>query len=286
MSPTNITAQARAYPARCDLRRELNQIWKENFKQFCDESGNTFWGWSPDHITVTYPSYVLHDPPCFMLRSIFDELVEHEKRFGKLSGIADEDRELSAANVLRDGAWPACESCHLPFVTMFNGHQGFGAWVCRIEHGDALCEACWLTERYGGDHEKMIEHVLRVDMVTPVIRQSIAVDLRRHAPRMGDRGWGAWEVIYSHSRTWWHSPGLRELLRLHRVSLTTAAGVIVRMISEMVADRKSKEKEIAHRRAATRQAWESAHRAAWIEEQRDPNALANARPAAIGGVRY
>jgi hypothetical protein len=160
-------------------------------------------------------------------REIFDRLVDHERRFGRLSRLADDDRVTSGADLLEDNSWPFCGDCLLPLESMLNGHAGLGYWVSRIADGESLCGACWLAGHYGNDHDRMIDHVLRYDLPDRLMLAFARADAyRRRKPQ---------DSIDALCRSYWRSPGLFELLRLHRVSMATAAAVVSRMAKALVA---------------------------------------------------
>jgi hypothetical protein len=283
MSSINIPPSPRAHPRRHDLRAEINQVANYNLRAYYGIEGLSL---SRHSIQVRHPGYIDFDtfhamspkeqrsvrdpysPGVTMYRERFDALVAHEKQFGKLSGMADDDRELAGVNVRRDGAWPACRDCGLPFVTMLNGHQGYGVWVCRIEDGDPLCECCWLAETYSGDRQ-MIEHVLRWDFGGKAMRLSVRADLRRYND--------VEQVFRRNVSAYWQSPGLFELLRLHRVSLTASAGVILHMLESLIAEIRLDER--VRREATITRKLEREKQMAplWLEEQRNPNTLTTAR---------
>lgn len=225
MSIDNLPDSQRAY--RNDLRGEINAIANCNLTSFQGVEGLSL---HPSNLLVRPPNYN-EDPyqRCFIPREVFDDLVQHEKRFGRVSRMATEDRAVSGVDLLRDNSWPFCRDCLLPFVTLLNGHHRTGYWVSRIEDGAELCESCWLTEHFAGDHVQMIEHVLRCDIGDD--SRLIRVYLRR--------GFDAEAIIFQTTEGYWRSPGLFELLRLHRVSLTECAGVILRMIKALIAEVKA-----------------------------------------------
>ena len=170
---------------------------------------------------------------CLMPRAVFDDLTDHEKRFGRVSGVAEDDRLRSGVDLLQDNSWPFCAGCSLPFVTMLNGEPGQGVWVQRIEDGGPLCECCWLAEHYAGDRRKMIEHVLAHDMGDD--SRLIRVEIHRGRDLA---------IITEHlERSAWTSPGLRELIRLHRVSLSECAEVLARTLRDLVRKVKADERE-------------------------------------------
>jgi hypothetical protein len=239
MRTESLNQDARAY-WRNDLRGEMNFIVNYNL---CRHYGIEGLSLSPVVISVRRPNYDEDkDPyePCFITRERFDELVEHEKRFGRVSRIAEDDRQISGVDLRRDNSWPFCRDCLLPFTTMLQGDIGTrGCWVTRIEAGAELCECCWLAAHYCGDREAMIQHVLDQDMGDD--RRLIRAELRRGFDRAA--------IIYRHSRDFWTSPGLRELIRLHRVSLTECAGVILRILRTLITEVKADERERNSRRA-------------------------------------
>ena len=237
MSVESLTQGERAH-WRNDLRAELNAVANYNLHNYYGIEGPSL---GLHVIYVNPPGYVSKEdyfkmspkecrtvrdpyrPGPAIARERFDELVEHEGHFGRRSSLTEHDRQLSGVELLKDYSWPRCHSCALPFTTMLQGDVGERAfWVNRIEDGDELCECCWLAEHYGGDRERMIEHVLRCDYGGEVMRQSIRVALRR--------GWDDDTIFYQNVRDYWMSPGLFELLRLHRVSMSESAGVILSML--------------------------------------------------------
>jgi hypothetical protein len=254
MRTETLTPNPRAY--RNDLRSELNAIANYNLTRFQGVEGLSL---SPHVIYVREPGYVSkgdyflmspkerqtvrdpYRPGPALERQRFDELVEHERRFGRISRIADGDRQVSGVDLLADNSWPFCRDCLLPFVTMLNGHARLGCWVCRIEDRDELCESCRLTEAYAGNRTRMIEHVLRDDFGGDVMRQSVRVGLRR--------GWDDDTLIFQNIRDYWQSPGLFELLRLHRVGMSESAGAILSMLETLIAEVKANERERNSRRA-------------------------------------
>lgn len=177
---------------------------------------------------------------CTMPWQVFEDLVDHERRFGRRSRLKEDDRQLSGVELLRDYSWPRCHGCSLVFATILQGDVGGrGYWVNRIEDGAYLCESCWLAEHYNGDCKAMIEHVLAHDIGDD--SRWIRVELRR--------GRGLDIVTVHIERSYWHSPGLRELIRLHRVSLADCADVIVRTVTDMVRKVRREEREPNSRRA-------------------------------------
>ncbi len=248
MSVESLTQGERAH-WRNDLRTELNAIANQNLYRYQGIEGLTL-GLHVIHVEA--PGYVDRDeyarlspkerravrdpyrPGPAMSRQRFDELVEHERRFGRISRITDEDRQISGVDPLHDNSWPFCRDCLLPFVTMLNGHPRQGYWVCRTGDADEICECCWLEQRYAADRKRVIEHVLRYDYGGDVMRQSVRVGLRR--------GWDDDTVIYQNIRDYWQSPGLFELLRLHRVSLSESAGVILSMLETLIVEVKADER--------------------------------------------
>jgi hypothetical protein len=162
---------------------------------------------------------------CLMPREVFDDFVDHEKRFGRVSRIAEDDRQISGVDLRRDNSWPFCRDCLLPFTTMLQGDIGArGCWVTRIEDGAELCECCWLAEHYAGDRSAMIAHVLACDIGDD--KRLIRVELRRRRDRDC--------IIERLAPSYWRSMGLRELVRLHRVSLAESAETITRMLKDLV----------------------------------------------------
>ncbi|HXN85590.1 MAG TPA: hypothetical protein VN867_05940 [Candidatus Binataceae bacterium] len=260
MSPSKLTQERVPY-WRNDLRTELKTIAKCSLHNYYGIEGLSL-GLHVIHIDP--PGYVSKEdyfkmsskerstcrdpyrPGPAMERQRFDELVEHECRFGRISRMADEDRQVSGVDLLGDNSWPFCRDCLLPFATMLNGHPRLGYWVNRIEDADELCEACWLTQHYAGDRQKMIQHVLAQDFGGAVMRQSVRVGLRR--------GWGDDTLIYQNVRDYWMSPGLFELLRLHRVSMSESAGVILSMLETLIAEVRVDERERKQQRDARRAA--------------------------------
>lgn len=243
MSIGNLTENARAY--RNDLRGELNAIYNSNRTVYQGREAEGPIVLPGSDIGVRLPEEAqcrLNALSCRMPWQVFDDLVEHDRCFGRISRIADENRVLSGVDHLRDNSWPFCRDCRLPFVTMLNGHPRHGYWVCRIEDGEELCEACWLAEHYGGDRARMIEHVIASDMGDD--SRWIRAQMRREhwepTPGMegtaGARHWTDYvgTAVMHIERSYWQSPGLRELIRLHRVSLVECAETIVRMIKELV----------------------------------------------------
>ena len=215
MRTETLTLNPRAY--RNDLRAELNTVANRNL----------------DRVNGLGLILGLHAIGvgladgwrCLMPREVFDDLVDHEKRFGRASGIAEDDRCASGVELWRDNSWPFCRECLLPFTTMLQGDAGGrGCWVNRIEDGAELCECCALAENYAGDRKQMISHVLRCDMGDD--SRLVRVELRRGRDRDG--------IIERLQRSYWRSPGLRELIRLHRVSLSDCAEVIARMLKDLV----------------------------------------------------
>ncbi len=241
MSAISLNDSLRAY--RNDLRGELNALANRNLVRL-----NGIGDLTIDPLVIGVP--LADGWHCLMPRSVFNDLVDHERRFGRISRIADEDRVLSGIDLLHDNSWPFCRDCLLPFVTMLNGHPGCGDWVNRIEDGAELCECCWLAEHYAGDRRKMIEHALRCDVGDD--SRLVRVELRRGRDRDG--------IIERLQRSYWRSPGLRELLRLHRVSMAESAGVILRMLEALIVEVKAKEGERNSRA-------EAARRAIWRDER-------------------
>jgi hypothetical protein len=176
-------------------------------------------------------------------RDVFDALVEHERRFGRTSRIAEADRVFSGVSMLNDASWPFCSECLLPFATLLNGHAGIGVWVERIEDSSPLCGSCWLASEYHNDLDRMVEHTLSA--LNPLQRAVIAFQLRRKENRR--------DVTYFAMPTFCRAPGLFELLRLHRVSLIKAAVVIVRHTLSLVDAVRSDEQSID--RFAARDSW-------------------------------
>jgi hypothetical protein len=234
MSPTNL-AENRVPYWRNDLRGELNAHYNaaRTVFQGLESYGPIVRDW--EDIFITIPDEAqrrLNSFGCRMPRGVFDDLVDHEKRFSRRSRIV-EDREISGVGLLHDNSWPFCRDCLLPFTTLLNGHAGHGCWVSRIEDDSPLCESCSLAEHYGGDHSQMIEHVLRSDMGDD--SRLIRVELRRGR---------CLDIITMHlERDSWHSRGLRELIRLHRVSLIECAEVIVRMVKDLVKRARCEDRE-------------------------------------------
>ena len=258
MSATNLSPNRVPY-WRNDLRAELNAIANDNLKRIQGLS------LSPHVIHVDPPGYVSREnyflmspkerrscrdpyrPGPAMERGRFDELVEHERHFGRISRLTENDRQLSGVELLKDYSWPRCHGCALPFTTILQGDVGErGYWVSRIEDGAELCEACWLTEHYAGDRQKMIQHVLAQDCGGAVMRVSIRIGLRR--------GWADDTLIFQNIRDYWNSPGLFELLRLHRVSMSESAGVILSMLETLIAEVKADERLRKQQRDARRAA--------------------------------
>jgi hypothetical protein len=264
MSPTNLSENRVPY-WRNNLRGELNAIANYNLGHYQGVEGLSL----GNVVSVHPPGYVSHEvygkmspkelrahrdpyrPGPAMERKRFDELVDHERRFGRISRTVEDDRHFSGVDVLHDNSWPFCSACLLPFVTMLNGHPGQGVWVQRIEDGDELCECCWLDEHYAGDRQKMIEHVL-YDLTGDALRCSVRLQIRR--------GWDDDTIFYQTVRTYWSAPGLFELLRLHRVSVSESAGVILQILEAMIAKAKADERERKSRA-------EAARRAIWREER-------------------
>jgi hypothetical protein len=221
----SLTENARAY--RNDLRGEMNAIYNRNRVVYQGRESEGPIVRPGDDIFISLPGEAqrrLNSFGCRMPRHVFDDAVDQEKRFGRRSSIVADDREISGVGPLCDNSWPFCRDCLLPFTTLLNGHAGHGYWVSRIEDDSELCECCWLAEHYASDRAQMIEHVLRSD--TGDDARLIRVERRRGSDL---------DIITTHlERGSWHSPGLRELIRLHRVSLTECAEVIVRMVRDLV----------------------------------------------------
>jgi hypothetical protein len=266
MSPTNLSENRVPY-WRNDLRGELNAIANYNLHNYQGIEGLSL---SAHVIYVREPGYVSkgdyfnmtpkerrtvrdpYRPSPAISRRRFDELVDHEHRFRSISRTAEGDRQISGVDLLCDNSWPFCRECLLPFVTMLNGHARLGCWVCRIEDDDELCECCWLAEHYAGDRKRMIEHVLRCDFGGEVMRASVRIGLRR--------GWDDDTLVYQNIRDYWQSPGLFELLRLHRVSMSECAGAILSMLETLIAEVRVDER-------ARKQQSDARRDAIWREER-------------------
>jgi hypothetical protein len=110
---------------------------------------------------------------------------------------------------------------------MLNGYVGLGCWVSRIADGESSCGACWLAHHYGGDRVRMIEHVLRCDLADRLMTAFARAGRYRRLAMQ--------DAADELSRSYWRSPGLFELLRLHRISMFTAAAVILRLAKALVA---------------------------------------------------
>jgi hypothetical protein len=237
----NLTPNPRAY--RNDLRGELNRVYNHGRVVFQgrEAEGPIMRDWEDIGVELSEPARSkLSALYCRMPREVFHGLVDHEKRFARISRLTEDDRQLSGVDLLQDNRWPFCRDCLLPFTTLLQGDiGGRGCWVNRIEDGADLCECCWLSENYAGDHAKMIEHVLRCDMGDD--SRWLRVELRRGRDL---------DIVVGHlEHSYWRSPGLRELIRLHRVSLTECAEVIVRMVKDLVKRVRRDERERNSRRA-------------------------------------
>ncbi len=233
---------------RNDLRTELNALANRNLQRYQGredegpillEGKDLYWRF-PDYNRSRIP------------RHVFDALVEHEKRFGRLSRLTEDDREISGADLLDDNRWPFCRECLSPFENLLNGHAGQGCWVSRIEDGADICGPCWLGETYGWDASKMIEHVIRHDLGDALLREAARYPLRR--------GHGETAAADSIMCSYWRSPGLFELLRLHRVSVETSATVIFRLAKALLAAMHADEKAAL-----------AARKALWRDERRALN---------------
>ncbi|MGA7873044.1 MAG: hypothetical protein WCA22_19310 [Candidatus Binatus sp.] len=273
MSPTTISEPR--VPWRNDLRAELNSIANCNLHKYTGIEGlslglHVIHVHPPDYVSKDDYTFKLswkerrltrdpHRPQPALSRQRFDELVDHERRFGRRSRIADEDRVLSGVDLLADNSWPFCRTCGLPFAAMLNGHPRQGFWVCRIEDGADLCECCWLAEHYAGDRQAMIQHVLAQDLGGDVMRASVRLGLRR--------GWDDDTIFFRNVEAYWTSPGLFELLRLHRVSMSESAGVILQVLEALIAEAKPEER-------LSKQQRDERRAALWRDEQRDPRTLA------------
>ncbi|MFZ0678624.1 hypothetical protein [Candidatus Binatus sp.] len=235
MDKATLTNTPRAC-TRNDLRTELNKLWRRNHSVYQGRESEgpivlgDIWVQLDDD-----PSHRGYYEGASMYRRAFDRLVEHERRFGRISRTSEEDRYESGLVVLDDNSWPFCSECLLPFVTVLNGYPRSGVWVERIEDGADLCGCCWLDDHYAGDHDRMIEHVIRHDLGDEMAQASLRADIRRgvRAGRVsGDHGMALREL----ARAYFDSPGLFELLRLHRVAVREAAAVIWRTINATLAE--------------------------------------------------
>lgn len=269
----------RACPPRNDLRGELNAVWSRNhhcYNAYVDgklvilndgqpyvEAGDVFMG--VPRATAKARKFEglarmakdIDEVALRIPRRVFDALVEHERAYGKLSKIPATELCASGADLLRDNSWPFCRDCLMPFENMFNGTAGEGLWVSRIDDGADICGPCWLGDEYAGDHEKMVAHVLRCDLGGDWQAKTARGQILRH-PR---DAWMAFEAV---TLGYWNSGGLFELLRMHSVSLSTAAIVIGTMAAEIVA----LAREQLEDKAAAKASAEAARRAAWRDEQR------------------
>lgn len=257
-----LTDRPRASAGRTDLRAELNALARFNVARknvAPDLSGGDFWipismalakrGGFDGLARSTYCPDGSVGVVCKMPRDLFLELLEHERRYGRLPvrkpgdaqcacgaelpmpgyrrRVCSECAFSSGAVVLDDNSWPFCADCLLPFVTMLGGRTRIGTWVERIEDGADLCGCCWLAEHYNGDAEKMVEHVLS---------RSRTSDRDFAAFEFGRRGKQSRDQIFDDIALMpWSEPGLWELLRLHRISLTTAATFILRRARGIVS---------------------------------------------------
>jgi hypothetical protein len=246
MSPTNLSPNRVPY-WRNDLRAELNHVFNDQGHIVLD--GHDIGVGLPE-----LEQQKLNAFSCRMRRQVFDDLVRHEKLFGRVSCITEEDRELSGVGLLKDNSWPFCSCCSLPFTSMLQGDVGErGYWVSRIEDGADLCECCWLAEHYGGDHHAMIRHVLERDIGPESAVRWLRIEMRREhwvsfPNRCGYRTDYVGTAVMKLERSAWHSPGLRELIRLHRVSLVECAVVIVQIVKELKKKAEAEEREFKQRR--------------------------------------
>src|SRR5208337_1475101 len=101
-------------------------------------------------------------------------------------------------------------------------------WVCPIEDGAELCGCCWLAEHYDGDHDRMIEHVIRHDVGDSIAQAFLRADILRGI-RTGRLAGDYHMALCDLAMIYFESPGLFELLRLHRVGVREAAAAIVRI---------------------------------------------------------
>lgn len=238
--------QARRAP-RVDLRAELNRINRGNAMLVAGREADGY-VLPADHLGVAYEP----GERTLMPRAMFDELVSHERRFGKLSKLSESDRTLSGANVLHEDWWPKCRVCRLPFVCMDNGFAGVGLWVQATEDGGDTCWPCDLAGRFGDDRSGMIEHVVRAGIGDKLMRQFALVGIRK--------GWDRDRITDNLTPTYWRAPGLFELLRLHRVGMAEASAVIWKMAREIVRAVQTEESEIDV--VARRDGWRPMRRAA------------------------
>lgn len=232
---------------RADLRAELNTINRRNVMLVAGREDKGY-------VLPTDSVGVRFEPGerTLMSRLMFDELVRHERRFGKLSKLSEDDRTLSGANVLHEDWWPKCRVCRLPFVCVDNGNPGAGYWVQAAEDGDDTCWPCDLAERFGDDRSGMIEHVIRAGISDALMRRFALVGWRK--------GWDRDRITDIISPTLWRAPGLFELLRLHRVGAREASAVIWRMARAVVQRVSTEEREIDA--FAQRDGWRGMRRAA------------------------
>jgi len=211
------------------LRAELNDLWRRNHQlyQRRESEGPIVLGdiWVQLGDDPKQNSFYEGAP---MPRRVFDRLVEHERRFGRISRTSDEDYYASGMVVSEDNSWPFCSECLLPLVTMLNGHPGQGVWVEPIADAAEVCACCWLAEHYDGDHDRMIEHVVRVDIGDEIAQAFLRNDVLRGI-RAGRLAGDYHMALCNLALVYFESAGLFELLRLHRVSVREAATVIVRV---------------------------------------------------------
>lgn len=185
-----------------------------------------------------------------MPRAMFDELVEHERRFGRLSKLSEDDRILSGAHVLRDEEWrwPKCRVCRLPLVCVDNGTPGIGLWVQATEDGGDICWPCGLAERFGDDRSGMIEQAVRSGFSDALLRRFALIGIRKGRDRD--------LVTDAISPTLWRAPALFELLRLHRIGMREVSAVIWKVAREIVRRVMAEEREIDQ--IARRDGWRRA----------------------------
>ena len=100
-----------------------------------------------------------------------------------------------------------------------------------------MCECCELAERF--DHDRPaddLEAAVRGDLDGPVIRSFVLLDMRK--------GWDSSRIVDGPSPSYWQSPALFELLRLHRVGMSESAAVILRVARALVKLVRAEETEI------------------------------------------